>query len=129
MEISIKKEYANPDPCKIFYKDFNKFITQNIGKDKEIIIGIDANKVDAPGSDLQKFCTVHKFVNVFTYMHSNLIPPHTYQRSDNRLDCMFVMPSLIPSITGVVLLPFNVLFCFNHGSMYVDFDKELLLLG
>eukprot|EP00957_Ditylum_brightwellii_P128378 9791176-Ditylum_brightwellii.AAC.1 len=54
-----KKGYTNPDPRKIFFKDFNKFVAQRIEKDEELIIGIDTNEVDAPGSDLQKFCTEH----------------------------------------------------------------------
>eukprot|EP00957_Ditylum_brightwellii_P165394 12592861-Ditylum_brightwellii.AAC.1 len=72
--------------------------------DEELIIRIDANKVDEQGSTLRKFQTCNDLVDVFTHMHSNAMPPHTYQYSDNRLDYILVTPALTSSIKSVELM-------------------------
>eukprot|EP00957_Ditylum_brightwellii_P016456 1237179-Ditylum_brightwellii.AAC.3 len=90
---------------------------------------MDANEVDTPGSALLKFLSKHDLVDTFANKHPNATPPHTYQRSDNRLDCIFVTPALLPCITAVGFLPFNVPFLTDHGALYAECDKELMLPG
>eukprot|EP00957_Ditylum_brightwellii_P096180 7327123-Ditylum_brightwellii.AAC.1 len=41
-----KKGHLNPDPRKLFLRDFTAFIDKQIGNDEELIIGIDANETD-----------------------------------------------------------------------------------
>eukprot|EP00957_Ditylum_brightwellii_P016212 1219634-Ditylum_brightwellii.AAC.1 len=62
---------------------------------------MDANKVDEAGSQLRKFRDSHDLVHIFTHMHPDITPPHTYQQSTNRLDYIFVTRALIPAITAV----------------------------
>eukprot|EP00957_Ditylum_brightwellii_P208890 15359416-Ditylum_brightwellii.AAC.1 len=50
-----KKGHPNPDPRKIFLKDFSYFIEDRIGNDEELIIGIDTNKVDIDGLEIKQF--------------------------------------------------------------------------
>eukprot|EP00957_Ditylum_brightwellii_P005405 412221-Ditylum_brightwellii.AAC.1 len=90
---------------------------------------MDANEVDTPGSALQKFINKNDMVDAFANKHPNVTSPHTYQRRGNMLDYISVTPALLPCITAVSFLPFNIPFLTDHGALYADFDKELMLLG
>eukprot|EP00957_Ditylum_brightwellii_P086203 6559064-Ditylum_brightwellii.AAC.1 len=105
-----------------------KFIANRIGNEEELIIGTDANEVDTPGSALQKFINKNDLVNAFADKHPTATPLHTYQRNNNRLDYIFATPALLPSITAVGFFPFNIPFLTDHGALYADFNKELMLL-
>eukprot|EP00957_Ditylum_brightwellii_P007223 548804-Ditylum_brightwellii.AAC.1 len=57
------------------------------------------------------------------------MPPNTYQHSNNRLDYIFLTPVLLPALSLVGFLPFNVPFLTDHGFLFANFDEELLLQG
>eukprot|EP00957_Ditylum_brightwellii_P057421 4353936-Ditylum_brightwellii.AAC.1 len=121
--------YAAPDPWTLFFQNFNKFIEGQVERDKELIITIGANEVDIANSDIRTFHNRHEPTKVFAHKHPYVTPPHTYQCSNNKIDYLCVTLALIPTINAVGFLPFNVPFLIDHGSIFADFDEELLLLG
>eukprot|EP00957_Ditylum_brightwellii_P137168 10458016-Ditylum_brightwellii.AAC.1 len=90
---------------------------------------MDANEVDTPGSALRKFIIKNSLVDAFANKHPNVTPPHTYKRSNNRFDYIFVTPALVPCMTAIDFLPFNAPYLTDHGALYADFNEELMLLG
>eukprot|EP00957_Ditylum_brightwellii_P030217 2287185-Ditylum_brightwellii.AAC.1 len=124
-----KRGYKEPDPRRMFLKDFKKFIDQQISKNEELIIGIDANETDNIGTGLQTFLLENDLEDAFTHLHPDIAPPHRYQRSDNRLDYIFITPALILALKAVGFLPFNVPFLTNHGALFANFDKEILFFS
>eukprot|EP00957_Ditylum_brightwellii_P139610 10640863-Ditylum_brightwellii.AAC.1 len=92
-----KKGHQNPDPRKLFFCDFTRFINSRLEKDEELIIGINANETDEVTSNIHKFLTDTDLVNAFRHAHPNVTPPNTFQRSDNCLDYIFITPAIIPA--------------------------------
>eukprot|EP00957_Ditylum_brightwellii_P099041 7543981-Ditylum_brightwellii.AAC.1 len=75
-----KKGHQNPDPQKLFYCNFTRFIDSRLEKDKELIIGINANETDEETSNLHKFLRETDLVDAFRHAHLNVTPPNTFQR-------------------------------------------------
>eukprot|EP00957_Ditylum_brightwellii_P139506 10632453-Ditylum_brightwellii.AAC.1 len=121
--------YADPDPRKLFPHNFNKFIEAWLEQDEKLIIGMDANEVDTPNSDIEEFYNIHDLIEVFSHKYPDITPPNTYQWSNNKINYLFTTPTLIPAIKAVGFLLFNIPFLTDHGSIFTDFDKEILLLG
>eukprot|EP00957_Ditylum_brightwellii_P109952 8387011-Ditylum_brightwellii.AAC.1 len=90
---------------------------------------MDANNTDQANSDFNKFHNKCNLVEVFAHLHPGTTPPHTYQCGDSRIDYIFITPALIPAPQSTGYLPFNNLFMSDHGSTYVDFDTEILMMG
>eukprot|EP00957_Ditylum_brightwellii_P136913 10441565-Ditylum_brightwellii.AAC.1 len=59
MAILTENGHADPNPRDHFFIDFNKFISKRISNNEELIICMDANKVDEAGSQLCKFRDSH----------------------------------------------------------------------
>eukprot|EP00957_Ditylum_brightwellii_P170565 12983569-Ditylum_brightwellii.AAC.1 len=57
-------------------------------------------------------------VDAFRHLHPDTTPPHTYQRSSNQLDCIFVTPTLMPALKATGFLPFNIPFLTDHGALF-----------
>ena len=118
-----------PDPRRLFFKDFQKFIDKCHANNEELIIGIDANDTDNEGTDLNGFLMENDLVDAFRHLHPDTTPPHTYQQSSNRLDYIFVTPALTPALKASGFLPFNVPFFSDHGALFAEFDKTILFMG
>eukprot|EP00957_Ditylum_brightwellii_P000692 54421-Ditylum_brightwellii.AAC.1 len=112
-----------------FFCNFTAFIDEKIGNDKELIISIDVNETDAETTDLHKFSHNNDLVDAFKHAHPDITPPSIYQQSNNRLNYIFLTPALLPALLPVGVLPFNVPFLTDHGSLLADFDEEILLQG
>eukprot|EP00957_Ditylum_brightwellii_P008250 623753-Ditylum_brightwellii.AAC.1 len=93
MEAAQKKD-RDPDPRKIFLQDFSKIVEDRIRKEEELIIGMNANDADCANSEFEKFHINNDLVDGFAHLHPNTTPPPTYQRGNNRLDYIFITPSL-----------------------------------
>jgi hypothetical protein len=124
-----KRGHTDPDPRKIFVKDFSAFIGSRIEQEEELIIGMDANDDNQDQSDLRRLLRQNDLVDVFEHLHAGVTPPHTYQRGDKRIDYVFITPALIPALRSTGFLPFNLPFTSDHGAAYVDFDEETLFMG
>ena len=124
-----KKGYSCPDPRKRFLSDFKTFLETRMANDEELIIGIDANDTDHTTTDFGRFCKQCDLVDVFTHLHPENTPPHTYQRGNNRIDYILITPALTPALKSTGFLPFNIPFMSDHGLAYADFDEEVLFLG
>eukprot|EP00957_Ditylum_brightwellii_P197658 15058318-Ditylum_brightwellii.AAC.1 len=70
--------------------------------------------MDAEGTDLHTFLIENEFVGAFCHLHPDANPPNTYQRSENRLDYIFITPALTPALKTVRFLLFNVPFLTDH---------------
>eukprot|EP00957_Ditylum_brightwellii_P089065 6782484-Ditylum_brightwellii.AAC.1 len=57
-----KKGYGDPDPRKVFFQDFSKFVESRMVQDEELIIGMDANGDDKINSDFRKLYTSNDLV-------------------------------------------------------------------
>eukprot|EP00957_Ditylum_brightwellii_P046089 3496505-Ditylum_brightwellii.AAC.2 len=90
---------------------------------------MDANDTDQANSDFRKIHNKCNLVDVFAHLHPGITPPHTYQCNDNRIDYIFITLALIPALQSTGYLPFNNLFISDHGSTYIDFDTEILMMG
>eukprot|EP00957_Ditylum_brightwellii_P123351 9405515-Ditylum_brightwellii.AAC.1 len=65
---------------------------------------MDANDTDQANSDFRKFYSKCNLVDVFAHLHPGITPPHTYQRSDNRIDYIFITPALILALRSTEIL-------------------------
>eukprot|EP00957_Ditylum_brightwellii_P212126 15366999-Ditylum_brightwellii.AAC.1 len=90
---------------------------------------MDANDTDQANLDFQKFHRQCDLVDVFVHLHPGVTPPHPYQRRENRIDYIFIIPVLIPVLQSTGYLPFNILFTSDHGSTHANFDAEILMMG
>eukprot|EP00957_Ditylum_brightwellii_P108712 8292384-Ditylum_brightwellii.AAC.1 len=95
-----------------------------MAQEEELIIGIDANDTDRATTDFRRLSKQCDLVDVFTHLHPDETPPHTYQRGGNRIDYILITPALIPALRSTGFLPFNIPFMSDHGSAYADFDEE-----
>eukprot|EP00957_Ditylum_brightwellii_P198845 15156457-Ditylum_brightwellii.AAC.1 len=84
--------------------------------------------MDAEGTDLCTFLIENELVDAFHHLHPDAIPPNTYQCIENRIDYIFITPALTPVLKAVGFLPFNVPFLTDHGSIFADFEEDILFL-
>eukprot|EP00957_Ditylum_brightwellii_P185949 14156678-Ditylum_brightwellii.AAC.1 len=75
--------HQNPNPRKLFFCNFTRFIDSRLEKDEELIIGIDANETDVETSDLHKFLTETDLVDAFRHAHPNATPPNMFQHNSD----------------------------------------------
>eukprot|EP00957_Ditylum_brightwellii_P078702 5983879-Ditylum_brightwellii.AAC.1 len=89
---------------------------------------MNANDANLANSDFKKFHINNDLVDVFAHLHPTVTPPPTYQGGDNRLDYIFITPSLVPALRSTEFLPYNIPFTSDHGAASVDFDEDLLFM-
>eukprot|EP00957_Ditylum_brightwellii_P063281 4802633-Ditylum_brightwellii.AAC.1 len=68
-------------------------------------------------------------MEVLSHLCPEVTPLNTYQHSNSYLDYILITPALIPALKSTGFLLFNILFLADHGSIYADFDEELLCQG
>jgi hypothetical protein len=71
----------------------------------------------------------NNLVDAFRHLHPDVTPPTTYQRSNNRLDYIFITSALTPALKATGFLPFNIPFLTDHGALFANFDKTILFMG
>jgi hypothetical protein len=55
-----------------------------------------------------------------------MLEPATYNRGHRRLDYILCSAPLLLAVTACGILPFDVLSCSDHRTVFVDFDTKLL---
>ena len=74
-----KTGYSDPDPSRQFYTDLNKFIDNQLEKNKELIITMDTNDKKGGDTNLQKFLNKHDLMDAHEQLHHHCTPPNTHQ--------------------------------------------------
>jgi hypothetical protein len=116
----------SPHPRQALIRDFASQMRQWRSAGCDFIISGDLNEVlgDNP-SEFGSITTEFDLSDVYRHRHG-MDEPATYQRGHRRLDYILCSAALLPAVSSCGILPFKILSCSDHRSVFVDFDTKLL---
>ena len=128
--IMSKTGYINPNPRKQFILDMIKFIQDHQGREREILLMLNANEEVGKKSQgimaLVQECLLNDILATY---HPDKQKPVTFDRGSKTIDYILGSQRCKETILRAGALPFYHQIQADHRAIYADFDGEQLFVG
>jgi len=127
--ILLQQGITNPNPRAQFISDLIQQITSWRQQNKEVLIGMDANKnIDDPRSKIMRLFAETDLIDLHYHRYPATAKPATHQRGSHPIDLMIGSPLLVSALAHAWILPFGepALIKGDHRLLGLDFNAETL---
>ena len=114
-----------PKPRKQFFTDLENHLAKHVKEKDKLILTMDANEPDHPGSELAQWKERNGLTNALHHLHGEG-STKTYQRGQFAIDHTYVNDNCLPALRKAGHIPFNRFNISDHCAQFADFHKPTL---
>lgn len=114
-----------PKPRTQFFTDLDQTLAQHVKAKDKLILSMDANEPDHPGSALAQWKERNGLTNIMHHLHGEA-STRTYQGGRLSIDHTYINDNTLPALQKGGHIPFNRFHISGHCGQFADFHKPTL---